>query len=72
MKPCRTCRFALPEPSEPETGWCHRVPPRADFTPAGAARSMYPIVGLNKPGCGEHRFAWLRTLWMWLRPSATP
>lgn len=60
MKPCRTCKFALPHDLDQNSGWCHRAPPTV--VPGQALASTYAIVGMNNPGCGEHRFAWLRLL----------
>ncbi|WP_028136176.1 hypothetical protein [Bradyrhizobium japonicum] len=51
---CRTCRFALPYEGDPASGWCHRVPP-VDRSEGDTLRSTYPIIGLDKPGCGEHQ-----------------
>lgn len=57
---CRTCRFMLPMDGDAASGWCHRVPP-VDRSEGETLRSVYPIVGLDKPGCGEHqRKPWWR------------
>lgn len=60
MKPCRTCKFALPAAGDPNSAWCHRAPPKL-LEAEGQLSSAYPIVGMNNPGCGEHRLAW----WRW-------
>lgn len=54
---CRTCRFAVPLDGQPDTGICHRNPPIAMPTgPNGEMASSYNVVvGLDKPGCGEHK-----------------
>lgn len=74
MKPCRTCRFALPHGFDPNSAWCHRAPPKGERTPEGHQTSTYTIVGMNNPGCGEHRYHWLRLLKLLLpaRQSVAP
>lgn len=61
MKPCRTCKFALPFEGDPNSGWCHRAPP-VRIVVDGRDGSTYVLVGMDKPGCGEHRRGWL---WWW-------
>lgn len=58
MKPCRTCKFALPHFTDPASGWCHRLPPSRFES---VESSAYVLVGMDNPGCGEHRLAW----WRW-------
>lgn len=64
MKPCRTCKFALPDDTDANSGWCHRAPPKSIVVDGGHG-STYVLVGMDKPGCGEHHRDWFWWLPRW-------